>query len=180
MVSPSGGMRSLWPSVDDSRPRTKGGVFELVVDRGLGADERVQGRDLRAPLERLAGLRARTRVPCPARLKHGPAACPASSGSIAAEVDHPGELPRASLERVEVLPDVLVNIEGGDPVEPGLVGVDSHLFFAHPSSPHRETNYRYTIRARVTPGTSCNMRRRHPQPVATTPHEGHPAGVVGT
>lgn len=65
-MSPSGGMRSLWPSVDDLCPRTKGGVFELVVDRGLGAEERVQGRDLHAPRERLAGLRARTRVPCPA------------------------------------------------------------------------------------------------------------------
>lgn len=122
---------------------------------------------------------------------------------VAGEVDHPGQLFRAALAGVDVMPDVLVDAEGGDVLEPGLVGRElDELGFDGP--PHRLPRRaeltgqpRNLLRERLPhtvpvvappdplpphdphPGTSCSTRRRRPRPVATTPHDGHPAGEGG-
>lgn len=98
------------------------GVFELVVDRGLVAGERVKSRDLHVLPERFAASGEPGRVGLPGAAGHEvEQPGPRLPGAVAAEIDHPGQLLRAALSGVDVMPDVLIDAEGGDVLEPGLV-----------------------------------------------------------
>ena len=107
---------------DMERVEHGGRVGELVVDRVLVATERIEGGDLDVGPERVAaGLQpvlvhragsARDQIEQPG---------PGASVLVTGQVDHAGQLFRATLDRADVVPDVLVDPEGGDAGEPGLI-----------------------------------------------------------
>src|SRR5690606_36389479 len=61
---------------------------------------------------------------------------PGVSGAVATEIYHPGQLLRTALAGVDVMPDALVDAEGGDILEPGLVGREP-LQLGLVGTPHR-------------------------------------------
>lgn len=75
------------------------------------------------------------------------------SGLVAGEVDHPGQLLGATRSRVAMVPDVLVEPQGPDPGEPGLI-----------ACPPFEDGLDRTPRPRAS---------------ATTPHTGQPISCGG-
>lgn len=99
------------------------GVLELVVDRVLVPVERVERGDLHVRSEHgPAGLEpVGVRGPGPSRNQvqqpgpHVPAL-------VTGQVDHPGQLLRAALARVHVMPDVLIDTQGRHARVAGLVG----------------------------------------------------------
>jgi hypothetical protein len=105
------------------RVKDGGGVGELVIDRVLVATQRIQRGDLDPSLEHLAAL-------VEPRLVHGPRTSrdqihePGVDASVlvTSHVDHPGEFLGAALAGADVMPQVLIHPEGGDPGEAGLVG----------------------------------------------------------
>ena len=94
---------------DVERVQDGGGVGELGVDRGLVATERVQGSDLdpRAEVDAAveqpvgAGLLRATGHQVQEPGVH-------ASGLVTGQVDHPGQLLRAALTHVTVVPDVRI------------------------------------------------------------------------
>lgn len=108
---------------DVERVEHRGGVLELVVDRGLVAREQIKGCDLHVAPEAVAAAfeSGRIRLPRPAGYQIQQPR-PRLSVLVAAEIDHPGQLLRAALAGVDVMPDVLIDAERGDPIKPGLIG----------------------------------------------------------
>ncbi len=113
------------------------GVFELVVDRGLVAGERVQRCDLHVPSERFAAFGEPGRVGLPGAARNEvEQPGPRLSGAVAAQIDHPGQFLRTELAGVDVMPDVLIDTQRGDVLESGLVGREP-LQLGLDSAPHR-------------------------------------------
>ncbi len=122
---------------DMERVQHRGGVLELVVDRGLVAGERVKSCDLHLPSERVAAFAEPGGVGLPGAARNEvEQPVPRLPGAVAAQVDHAGQLLRAALAGVDVMPDVLVDAEGGDALEPGLIGREPHQF-GFDCPPHR-------------------------------------------
>ena len=97
------------------------GVLELVIDRVLVALERVQCGDLHAVAEALAALGEPVGVGL-ARAARDEVEEPGSDASVlvTAQVDHPGQLLRASPAVLDglggdVVPDVLIDAQGVTP-----------------------------------------------------------------
>jgi hypothetical protein len=94
------------------------GVFEVVIDRALVALERVQRGDLHALPERLATRRQPVGVGRPSAARdqvEQPGAD--ASALVTGQVDHPGELLRATAARADglgrdVVPDVFIDAQG--------------------------------------------------------------------
>ncbi len=103
------------------------GVLELVVEGVLVAVERIEGRDLDAGAEGLVALVEPVGVDGAGPAGHEveqPGA--RSSLAVTGKIDHPGQLLRpttAVLDRLgaDVMPHVLIDPEGGDAAEAGLV-----------------------------------------------------------
>lgn len=94
------------------RVQDGGRVFELLVDRGLVAPERVQGRDTHAGPERVATLAEPVGVGLLRSSRHEVQQTGVdSSSAIAGQVDHPGQLLRALRAPVAVMPYMLVNAQ---------------------------------------------------------------------
>lgn len=107
---------------DVERVQDGGGVGELGVDRGLVATERVQGSDLDPRSEVDAAVEQPVGVGLLRAAGHQvqePGVH--ASGLVTGQVDHPGQLLRAALTHVTVVPDVLIDPQGRHTGEPGRV-----------------------------------------------------------
>lgn len=87
-----------------------GRVFELVIDRVLVAPERVQRRDLDPLAEGAAAFVQPVAIGLTGSARDQVQE-PDSRIRSASQIDHPGELLRAALARVPVVPDVLVHAQ---------------------------------------------------------------------
>ena len=109
-----------------------GGVFEFVVQGGLVAGERVQGRDLDTGTEG-----------CPAFLEPVLQDLPGPAGDqveqpgvdaalrVAGQVHHPGQFLRAACAGGDVVPDVFVHPQARHTVEAGLLGRQAFQLWFH-------------------------------------------------
>ena len=107
---------------DVERVQHRGGVLELIIDRGLVSGERVQRRDPHAGTERRAALVEPGRVGLPgAAGDEVQQPRPRLPVLVAGEVDHPVSSFGPRPQGVDVMPDVFINAESRDSVETGLI-----------------------------------------------------------
>jgi len=116
---------TIWGAeLDDvERVQDRGRVRELGADRGTVASERVQGGDL----DRVAELCSSLDEPVGVGLLRAPGDQVEQPGTdacvlVTAQVNHRGQLLGATLGRVAVVPDVLVDPQRRHAVEPCRVG----------------------------------------------------------
>src|SRR5690606_5801071 len=107
---------------DMERIEHRGRVIELLIDRGLVSRERVESCDLDTVTERRAAALQPARVGLPRPARHEVQQTRMRDAVlVASEVDHPRQLLRAALTRVDVMPDVFVDTERPHAGEAGLV-----------------------------------------------------------
>ncbi len=130
------------------------GVFELVIDSCLVALERIESGDLHALAEAFAALGEPVGVGLPRAAWHEVEQSRADTSLlVTGQIDHPRQLLGAATAvgdglGGDVVPDVLIDAQGGDACEPGRVG--GHLLEQRLNgAPHRAPR-----RAELTSQTS--------------------------